>query len=115
MSADVLKGLLNLLTELDSNNSKESNDLKSFVYSCFGLLSKRIPLIFSKELNLVSLFFSQLGTADHSILSSIQECLLMMCPSFKQSSPEDLAQLSNLLLTIVTNPQVIERLHDFIV
>lgn len=103
MAPIVLSGLLKYIKDLESVNTKETNELKSFLFSSIGLLSKRIPSLFSKDLSILNLYFSKLSTEDGSVLPSIQEGLISICPAYQNISEDQLSQISLLLRSVIKN------------
>eukprot|EP01117_Protostelium_nocturnum_P011614 TRINITY_DN4217_c0_g1_i1.p1 TRINITY_DN4217_c0_g1~~TRINITY_DN4217_c0_g1_i1.p1 ORF type:complete len:1816 (+),score=559.90 TRINITY_DN4217_c0_g1_i1:158-5605(+) len=99
MGPVILSGLLKLLQEMKSvPESTDSNRLLSFTYPAIGLLSRRIPAFFSKDLSILSLMFHNLSeTKNEGIQSSIQEGLTMMCPVFRGASKENMDLILQLL------------------
>lgn len=104
MGPIILSGLLKLISDSQSLiNNKGANELKGFLFSSIGLLSKRIPSHFSNDLSILELYFSRLSLEDSSILSSIQEGLLLMCSAYQTVSDDKLIQIAQILLSVIKN------------
>eukprot|EP01116_Phalansterium_solitarium_P003414 TRINITY_DN14234_c0_g1_i1.p1 TRINITY_DN14234_c0_g1~~TRINITY_DN14234_c0_g1_i1.p1 ORF type:complete len:681 (+),score=200.65 TRINITY_DN14234_c0_g1_i1:140-2182(+) len=102
MSSVILSGLLKLLDQLKQETpNSDMNQLKSFTYNALGLLSKRVPSQFAEDMSVLEMFFENLATEDQRVRASIQDSLQMFAQAYEQSSPETLAKIEVLLMSIV--------------
>jgi proteasome component ECM29 len=76
----------------------ETNQLKSFTYTAIGLLSKRLPSLFSKDLSILTMMFSNLNTEEERVRAAIQDGLTMLVRAYTKPTPEITSLLEQLFL-----------------
>ncbi|KAI9332879.1 proteasome stabiliser-domain-containing protein [Zopfochytrium polystomum] len=106
----LLSGLLKLIgEELVDPSVKDNENLKGFAYEAVGLLSKKAPEEFRKDLSLLEQFFSAVRQESRNVRVSVQDALVMMIDAFKDlsSDPGKLDEIEAILLENVhkTEPQ----------
>jgi len=101
MAPIILSGLLKLIRELTEESyaaTTETNKLLSFTYSAVGILARRTPQLFSKDISVLNMYLTALSkTKDESVTSSITEGLLSMCHAYRNV---DKAQLEEIKILI---------------
>eukprot|EP01119_Soliformovum_irregulare_P015728 TRINITY_DN4466_c0_g1_i1.p1 TRINITY_DN4466_c0_g1~~TRINITY_DN4466_c0_g1_i1.p1 ORF type:complete len:1775 (+),score=639.94 TRINITY_DN4466_c0_g1_i1:70-5394(+) len=88
MGPVILSGLLKFLDQLKESQGPDANELKRFAYVAIGLLSKRLPRLFSEDLAIITTFFTSLAAEEQSVKGSIQDGLTMLCSAYVKSTPE---------------------------
>jgi proteasome component ECM29 len=106
----VLNGaLLKLLREISKDESTQNAQLRAGVYQSIGALSKRLPALFSSNVDLLREFFDALPTeSEVSVRVTLQEALADLSAAFasKTSSDSNLSEsILNLLLNVVETRQ----------
>ncbi|KAJ3009388.1 UNVERIFIED_CONTAM: hypothetical protein HDU68_002730, partial [Siphonaria sp. JEL0065] len=85
----LLSGLLKLIQESDSHESdKDSEGLRGFAYEAVGLLSKRAPEIFVKDINILKSFFKAVSSETRNVRVSVQEALSTMIDAYRSIAKE---------------------------
>ncbi|KAF8941099.1 hypothetical protein BGZ58_002205 [Dissophora ornata] len=79
----LVSGLLKYTQKDDVASGFESESAKGFAYVALGLISKRIPEIFRKDLPIVEGLFGQLTTQPPNVKTYIQESLCTMLDAFQ--------------------------------
>ncbi|PRP89356.1 proteasome-associated protein [Planoprotostelium fungivorum] len=106
MAPIILSGLLKLIRELIEKPSGESSRILSFTYSAVGILARRVPQLFYKDLGILNLYLTNLSTTEEeSVLSSIQEGLVSMVTAYRSVDTADLDQIRILLSHNISKTQ----------
>eukprot|EP01103_Thecamoeba_quadrilineata_P013200 TRINITY_DN3590_c0_g1_i1.p1 TRINITY_DN3590_c0_g1~~TRINITY_DN3590_c0_g1_i1.p1 ORF type:complete len:1957 (-),score=534.48 TRINITY_DN3590_c0_g1_i1:30-5876(-) len=102
MSPLLLQGIIKLIGHLEINNTdSNSTSLRGQSYVTLGLLGKRQPDLFTKDLSILFKLFAALGKEDTSVRPSIQEALTALCVAYENPLPEICSPLENLLLNAI--------------
>ncbi|KAG0371099.1 hypothetical protein BGZ54_000043 [Gamsiella multidivaricata] len=100
----LVSGLLKFTRENENVIGLESESAKGFAYVALGLISKRVPEIFRKDLTIVQGIFDQLASQPPNVKTYIQEALCTMLDAFqpmKEWATED--DVALILSVIETN------------
>ena len=112
MGPIILSGLLKLISELKkAEETQDTIQLKNYSYSAVGLLAKRVPSLFRKDLTLLTQMFASLREpSEDKAKTTIFETLQQMCAAY-HGLDEDLgSMLQQFLLESVTKDDPLSRL-----
>ncbi|KAJ3286443.1 hypothetical protein HDU79_006472 [Rhizoclosmatium sp. JEL0117] len=107
----LLSGLLKLIDESgvgQEGENKDSEGLRGFAYEAVGLLSKRAPEIFVKDLSILKAFFKAVSSETRNVRVSVQEALSTMIEAYKNictEFPESRAEVEQILLDNIEKPE----------
>ncbi|KAL2912896.1 proteasome component M29 [Polyrhizophydium stewartii] len=79
----LLARLLKLISEPDLPGN-ENDSLRGFCYEAVGLLSKRLPALFKKDMSILVDFFTAVSAEARNVRMSVQDALSNMIPAYKE-------------------------------
>ncbi|XP_038067101.1 proteasome adapter and scaffold protein ECM29-like [Patiria miniata] len=105
MGPILLSGMGKLITE-----TKDSAQLRGLAYVAVGKLSKRVPLLFIKDMALLQQFFDALSTEDANIRLHVQEALALMASAYKNLEGPNLLIMQSLIMSNIEKSEPQARL-----
>ncbi|KAJ3027423.1 hypothetical protein HK097_006156, partial [Rhizophlyctis rosea] len=103
----LLSGLLKLINEGAQEGGQEAENLRAFAYEAVGLLSRRVPNLFTQDVSILLSFFKAVSTEERNVRVSVQEALVMMIDAYKDigKDAEKQKELEAVLLDNIVKPE----------
>ncbi|KAL6070848.1 proteasome component M29, variant 2 [Balamuthia mandrillaris] len=102
MGPIILSSFLKMLSQFpDAEYDRDTHQLKGSGFVCIGLLAKRIPALFHKDLDLLKMLLDKVDNErSESVRSSVQDALSLLSNAYYTAPSSLRTQLSDLLLEI---------------
>ncbi|KAH9275907.1 hypothetical protein BASA83_001713 [Batrachochytrium salamandrivorans] len=81
----LLSGLLKFIDESTEESGAANEALRGFAYEAVGLLSKKVPSLFQKDVAILYNFFSAVSGEKPNVRVSVLEALSNMIPAYKDA------------------------------
>ncbi|KAJ3123506.1 hypothetical protein HK098_001853 [Nowakowskiella sp. JEL0407] len=84
ISPVLLTGLIQFIEKEADEKGQDADTLKGFAYEAVGLLSKRVPLLFTADVRILYKFFDAVNTEERNVRVSVQNALSNMIPAYQE-------------------------------
>ncbi|KAJ8329188.1 proteasome component M29 [Batrachochytrium dendrobatidis] len=92
VSPVLLTGLLKFIDDYTEENGNDSESLRGFAYEAVGLLSKRVPAPFQKDITILYNFFTAVSAEQRNVRVSVLEALFNMISAYKEVANDQVSR-----------------------